>query len=400
MESLHLSFFRAVEAGIFTGIKIDSSLTLSHLFYADDADESIAKLKKKLSKWKLKTLSVGGRLTLLKTVLGSTPSYIMSLFKVPKQVLNSMERMRMNFFNGVQEGERKIAWVKWSKVLAFKKFGGLGVSSFFALNRALIFKWVWRFLSHDNFLWFLVISALHGSNLMAFSTSYSSIWSTIIKEVNSLKVQGVDLLSHSEALGYTKEIRPYLEAGSPTAFDLSHGVSFASSASGYDNFTAQVSNVLTLSHQLKYFAHYKRNLSMNIGANKAAESINNAVFVLSMGTNDFLQNYYVEPTRSSQYTIDQYEDYLVSLFQGYIKKMHRLGARRLAVVGVVPFGCFVETSKGCCGTGTFEYGITCKGLDACADRERYLFWDAVHPSDKMYKILADEALSSLIINLF
>nr|GEZ47265.1 RNA-directed DNA polymerase, eukaryota [Tanacetum cinerariifolium] len=37
MESLHLSFSRAVDAGIFTGIKIDSSLTISHLFYADDA---------------------------------------------------------------------------------------------------------------------------------------------------------------------------------------------------------------------------------------------------------------------------------------------------------------------------------------------------------------------------
>nr|GFB90486.1 RNA-directed DNA polymerase, eukaryota, reverse transcriptase zinc-binding domain protein [Tanacetum cinerariifolium] len=96
-------------------------------------DESIAKLKKKLSKWKLKTLSVGGRLTLLKAVLGSTPIYNMSLFKVPKQVLNSMERMRMDFFNGVQESERKIAWVKWSKVLASKKFGGLGVSSFLTI---------------------------------------------------------------------------------------------------------------------------------------------------------------------------------------------------------------------------------------------------------------------------
>ncbi|GJU62782.1 RNA-directed DNA polymerase, eukaryota [Tanacetum coccineum] len=37
MESLHLSFSRVIEAGIFTGIKIDSSTTLSHLFYADDA---------------------------------------------------------------------------------------------------------------------------------------------------------------------------------------------------------------------------------------------------------------------------------------------------------------------------------------------------------------------------
>ena len=37
MESLHLSFSRVVEAGIFKGIKIDNSFTISHLFYADDA---------------------------------------------------------------------------------------------------------------------------------------------------------------------------------------------------------------------------------------------------------------------------------------------------------------------------------------------------------------------------
>nr|GEZ58458.1 RNA-directed DNA polymerase, eukaryota [Tanacetum cinerariifolium] len=37
MESLHLSFFRAVEAGIFTDFRVDHSITLSYLFYADDA---------------------------------------------------------------------------------------------------------------------------------------------------------------------------------------------------------------------------------------------------------------------------------------------------------------------------------------------------------------------------
>ncbi|GKA46044.1 RNA-directed DNA polymerase, eukaryota [Tanacetum coccineum] len=37
MEAFHLSFNRAVEAGTFKGYKFDSSLTLSHLFYADDA---------------------------------------------------------------------------------------------------------------------------------------------------------------------------------------------------------------------------------------------------------------------------------------------------------------------------------------------------------------------------
>nr|GEX57662.1 RNA-directed DNA polymerase, eukaryota [Tanacetum cinerariifolium] len=105
-------------------------------------DETVNKLKLRLSSWKLKTLSIGGRLTLLKSVLGSTPFYNMSLFKVPKAVLKSMESIRRKFFNGIRDGEKKIAWVSWSKVLASKSNGGLGVSSFYALNRGLLFKWI------------------------------------------------------------------------------------------------------------------------------------------------------------------------------------------------------------------------------------------------------------------
>nr|GFA61424.1 RNA-directed DNA polymerase, eukaryota, reverse transcriptase zinc-binding domain protein [Tanacetum cinerariifolium] len=37
MESLHISFQRVVDAGLFTGIKINSMVNLSNLFYADDA---------------------------------------------------------------------------------------------------------------------------------------------------------------------------------------------------------------------------------------------------------------------------------------------------------------------------------------------------------------------------
>ncbi|GKB21255.1 RNA-directed DNA polymerase, eukaryota [Tanacetum coccineum] len=94
------------------------------------------------------------------------------------------------------DGEKKIAWVSWSKVLASKSNGGLGVSSFYALNRGLLFKWIWRFLSRDQSLWAQVIHALHGSNTSTLSASYSSLWSSIIKECNALKSQGLDLISH------------------------------------------------------------------------------------------------------------------------------------------------------------------------------------------------------------
>ncbi|GJY21359.1 RNA-directed DNA polymerase, eukaryota [Tanacetum coccineum] len=47
-------------------------------------DDVVLKLRTRLSKWKAKTLSIGGRLTLLKSVLGASPLYTMSIFKVPK----------------------------------------------------------------------------------------------------------------------------------------------------------------------------------------------------------------------------------------------------------------------------------------------------------------------------
>ncbi|GKA67032.1 RNA-directed DNA polymerase, eukaryota [Tanacetum coccineum] len=106
----------------------------------------IDKLRSRLSKWKVKTLSIGGRLTLLKSVLGASPIYSMSIFKVPRGVLKIMEAIRSRFFNGIGQGETKFTWIAWNKVLASKERGGLGVSSFFALNRALLLKWVWSWI--------------------------------------------------------------------------------------------------------------------------------------------------------------------------------------------------------------------------------------------------------------
>ncbi|GKC94960.1 RNA-directed DNA polymerase, eukaryota [Tanacetum coccineum] len=115
---------------------------------------------------------VGGRLTLLKSVLGATPIYWMSLFKVPNSVLASMEALRREFFYGAQSNEKKITWVNWPKVLSAKKHGGLGVSSFFALNRLCCYPW----------------SECPGS--------FSSPWYSIVREIQNLKNKGVDLLSH------------------------------------------------------------------------------------------------------------------------------------------------------------------------------------------------------------
>ncbi|GKC78636.1 hypothetical protein Tco_1129410 [Tanacetum coccineum] len=88
-------------------------------------DEVVRKISSRLSKWKLKTLSIGGRLTLLKSVLGSILLYHMSIFKVPMGVLKVMRSIIRQFFNGADEKGRKMGWICWNKVLISKKKGGL-----------------------------------------------------------------------------------------------------------------------------------------------------------------------------------------------------------------------------------------------------------------------------------
>lgn len=61
---------------------------------------------------------------------------------------------------------------------------------------------------------------------------------------------------------------------------------------------------------------------------------------------------------------------------------------------------FVETKKGCCGTGLVEAGPLCNALTPlCANDSEYLFWDSIHPSEAAYqyisKYLENEVLPKL-----
>ncbi|GJT88668.1 RNA-directed DNA polymerase, eukaryota [Tanacetum coccineum] len=275
MESLHISFQRVVDAGLFNGINLSSTVNLSHLFYADDAifigqwnelnidtlvrvlecffrasglrinmskskimgvnvedakvkiaanklgclvlktpftylgtkvgenmhrkhawNEVVEKVLSRLSRWKLKTLSIGGRFTLLKSVLGSMPIFHMSIFKVPSSILNSLEVIRSRFFNGHEHKSNKATWFKWNKVLTSKEKGGLGVSSLFALNRGLLFKWLWRFYSQKDSLWTKVIKALYGEDGSLDKVGASAArtcWTTIVQEVKVIQAQGINI---------------------------------------------------------------------------------------------------------------------------------------------------------------------------------------------------------------
>ncbi|GKD38174.1 hypothetical protein Tco_1258381, partial [Tanacetum coccineum] len=105
----------------FTYLGVKVGISSSRRKSWDDVTDKIAS---RLSKWKTKTLSIGGRLTLTKSVLTSLPLYQMSMYKVPMGVLHKMESLRSRFFNGVDKNERKIFMIGWKKILASKKKTG------------------------------------------------------------------------------------------------------------------------------------------------------------------------------------------------------------------------------------------------------------------------------------
>ncbi|GJR05549.1 RNA-directed DNA polymerase, eukaryota [Tanacetum coccineum] len=107
-------------------------------------EDMISKVQKKLSTWKIKLLSIGGRLTLIKSVLGSLGVYFMSMFMMPEVVNKKIEALRAQFFWGGDDVDRKISWVQWSQVLNSKENGGVGID--WSENEDV---WRWK-LDHEG----------------------------------------------------------------------------------------------------------------------------------------------------------------------------------------------------------------------------------------------------------
>ena len=82
--------------------------------------------------------------------------------------------------------------------MASKKNGGLGISSFFALNRGLLFKWIWRFTYNNHSLWDRLIKAIHGPRGLLDSSRSPprcSPWLDIVREFKGLASKGINLFS-------------------------------------------------------------------------------------------------------------------------------------------------------------------------------------------------------------
>ncbi|CAL9146492.1 GDSL esterase/lipase At5g33370-like [Musa acuminata AAA Group] len=120
------------------------------------------------------------------------------------------------------------------------------------------------------------------------------------------------------------------------------GANFASAGIGILNDTGiQFANIIRITKQLQYFEQYQQRLSSLIGPEKTERLVNEGLVLITLGGNDFVNNYYLVPfsLRSRQFALPDYVRYLVSEYKKILSRLYELGSRRVLVTGIGPLGC-------------------------------------------------------------
>ncbi|KAI3989638.1 hypothetical protein MKX01_036247 [Papaver californicum] len=142
----------------------------------------------------------------------------------------------------------------------------------------------------------------------------------------------------AENLGFSSYPPPYLSAEAKGKH-LLKGANFASGASGYYDGTSQLYRAISLTRQLEYYKEYQGKLVKIAGTAKATSIISDSIYLISAGSSDFVQNYYINPVLYRSYTPDQFSTELQKYVYTFIQNLYGLGARRIGVTSLPPIGC-------------------------------------------------------------
>jgi len=79
--------------------------------------------------------------------------------------------------------------------------------------------------------------------------------------------------------------------------------------------------VIPFWREVEYFKEYRTRLATLVGGvEKAAMVLKIAVTFISIGTNDFIANYFLDPlVRPAHFTVSQYIDFLLDTLSAYIE---------------------------------------------------------------------------------
>ncbi|MED6109954.1 hypothetical protein PIB30_038477 [Stylosanthes scabra] len=148
----------------------------------------------------------------------------------------------------------------------------------------------------------------------------------------------VDVIA--ELLGFDDYIPPFATASGD---DILKGVNYASAAAGIREETGQqLGGRISFSGQVQ---NYQNTVSqvVNILGNEdsAANYLSKCIYSIGLGSNDYLNNYFMPQFYSSsrQYSTDEYADLLLQDYTKQLQSLYNYGARKMVLFGIGQIGC-------------------------------------------------------------
>ncbi|CAN1233851.1 GDSL esterase/lipase LTL1 [Linum perenne] len=189
------------------------------------------------------------------------------------------------------------------------------------------------------------------------------------------------------------------------------GANFASAGIGVLNDTGiQFVNIIRMFQQYQYFEQYQQRVAALIGEEQAQQLVNQALVLITVGGNDFVNNYYLVPfsARSRQYSLPDYVVYVISEYKKLLQMLGELNSELGGDIFIAAntammtndfvsnpaaFG-FVTSKVACCGQGPYNgLGLCTPASNLCPNRDVYAFWDAFHPSERANGFIVQQILN-------
>ena len=144
----------------------------------------MCKYLKRFEAWVGNAASMGGRHTLLDSVVTQLSLYHMSMWLMNKTFIEKLDKRRRRFFWQSLGGRKRYHLVCWDRICRSKDKGGLGVKDLRKQNISLLVKWWWKLDTQEG-LWQDIVKAkyLKKDTVATVKSKFndSPIWKDIMK---------------------------------------------------------------------------------------------------------------------------------------------------------------------------------------------------------------------------
>ncbi|XP_074347622.1 uncharacterized protein LOC141686487 [Apium graveolens] len=110
----------------------------------------LEKVEQKLQAWGSRVILKAKKVMLLKTAAQTIPNFWMSLFLIPREIIDMIDKKMNAFWWGSNGGTGGIRWMAWERLCEVKEEGVLGSKKLHEFNIAMLAKQAWRIINNVN----------------------------------------------------------------------------------------------------------------------------------------------------------------------------------------------------------------------------------------------------------